>query len=166
MRARFQVASAGLFALATSTVLSAAWAADSVVGTWRLVSWTEEETESKTVHKMFGDHPNGLLTLTADDRMMLIMTDPNRKPPAQPPKATDAEAAQLYQTMIAFAGRYKTEGDKLIIYPEIDARQTFNGTEQVRFFEVNGDRLQYKFTIVSGISGKQIVGNLVWDRVK
>ena len=36
--------------------------------------------------------------------------------------------------MLAYAGRYKTEGDKLIIYPEIDARQTFIGMELVRFF--------------------------------
>jgi hypothetical protein len=160
-----KVVATSLFALAVS-MAGAAWAAEPIVGTWRLVSWTEEETESKAVHKVFGDKPDGLLTLTADDRMMLIITDPNRKTPGQP-KATDAEAAQLYQTMIAYAGRYKTEGDKVIFYPEIDARQTFNGKEQVRFFEVNGDHLQYKSNpFVSGVSGKQIVATLAWDRVK
>ena len=37
----------------------------------------------------------------------------------------------------------------------------------MRFFEVKGDRLQYKTTpFVSGISGKKMVGTLIWDRVK
>ncbi len=121
MKASFQIVAVGFLVLAISTVFSAAWAADSIVGTWRLVSWTEEETESKAVNKVFGDKPNGLLTVTADNRMMAIFTASNRKPPAQP-KATDAEAAQLFQTMLAYAGRYKTEGDKLTFYPEIDAR--------------------------------------------
>ena len=84
-----------------------AWAADPVVGTWRMGSWTEEDTESKTVRKVFGEHPNGLLTLTADGRMMAIVTDPNRKAPAQP-KPTDAEALQLSQTMNAYAGTIRS----------------------------------------------------------
>jgi hypothetical protein len=153
MSARIQKISAGSFALAISTVLSPVWAADPIVGTWRLVSWTEEETEGKAIHKNFGDQPNGLLTLTADDRMMLIMTDPSRKPPSRP-RATDTEAVELYRTMVAYAGRYKTEGDKLIYYPEIDTHQEFNGTEQVRFFKINGDHMQYDTSpFVCGISG-------------
>lgn len=139
MKASFQIVSVGFIALVISTVASPAWAADSIVGTWRLVSWTEEETESKAVRKVFGEHPNGLLTLTADNRVMQIVTDPNRKLPAQT-KITDAEALQLFQTMNAFAGSYKTEGDKLIWRREIDARGSFVGAEQVRFFKVDGDR--------------------------
>ena len=166
MKASYQIASAGFLALAISTVFSAAWAVDSIVGTWRLVSWSEEETESKTVRNIFGEHPNGLLTLTADGRMMAIYTDPSRKAPAQT-KITDAEALQLFQTMNAYAGTYKIEDDKLIIRREIDARGAFVGAEQVRFFKVDGDRLQYKSApFVSSFDGKQIVSNLVWDRVK
>src|SRR5271165_4421801 len=66
--------------LATSSLVSVARAADSIVGTWRLVSWTEEETENKTVHKNFGDHPSGLITFTSDGRMMSMFVDPARKP--------------------------------------------------------------------------------------
>jgi hypothetical protein len=160
VKARFEIVPAGFFALAVSTMATTAWATDPIVGTWRLVSWTDEEIESKVVHKMFGDKPDGLLTLTSDGHMMLIITDQNRKTPTQP--TTDAEAVQLYPTMIAYGGRYKTDGDKLIVYPEIDARQMFNGTERVRSFEVTGDRLQYQ--IVSGTSGKQIVEKFVFDR--
>ena len=38
-------------------------AADSVVGSWRLASWAEVETESKVVHTPFGENPTGVVTL-------------------------------------------------------------------------------------------------------
>jgi Lipocalin-like domain len=165
MKASFTILMVVL-ALATSAVCSMAQATDSIVGTWRLVSWTEEETQSKAVHKHFGDHPNGLITFTSDGRMMIMFTDPSRKPPATP-KATDAEAAQLYRTMVAYAGKYRTESNKLIMTPEVSWNQAWNGMEQTRFFEIQGDRFQYQSTpFVSPILDKEMVTTLVWERVK
>jgi len=48
----------GLVALiiATGAIWSKAQAAD-LVGSWRLVSWIEVETESKAVRQVFGDNP-------------------------------------------------------------------------------------------------------------
>src|SRR5215472_2344765 len=105
-------------AMVIGAMPNSAWAADLLVGTWRLVSFVSEETESKTTYKSFGDDPSGLITYTPDGYVIYIITDPTRKPPAGP-KVTDAEAAQLYQTMVAYAGRYKTDGNKLIVNPEI-----------------------------------------------
>ncbi len=70
-----------MVAVATSGVLTKAQA-DSIVGTWRLISWIEEETESKAVHKNFGDNPLGFITYTSDGHMMIMFTDPARKPTA------------------------------------------------------------------------------------
>jgi len=165
MKASFTIPMVVL-ALATSAVFSVAQAADSIIGTWRLVSWTEEETQSKAVHKNFGDHPHGLLTFTSDGRMMILFTDPTRKPPATP-NATEAEAAQLYRTMVAYAGKYRAEGNKLILTPEVSWNQAWNGTEQTRLFEIQGDRLQWKTTpFVSPFIGKEMVATLIWERVK
>jgi hypothetical protein len=50
--------------------------------------------------------------------MMVMFADPSRKPAATP-KATDAEAAQLYRTMVAYAGRYALEGEKVIHHIDI-----------------------------------------------
>jgi hypothetical protein len=164
MKSAFKVIA--VIALATSSLVSVARAADSIVGTWQLVSWTEEETESKAVHKNFGDHPSGLVTFTSDGRMMIMFVDPARKPSASP-KATDAEAAQLYRTMVAYAGKYRIEGDKIIQSPEVSWNQAFTGTELTRIFEVQGDRLEYKTTpFVSPFLGKEMVATLVWERVK
>jgi Lipocalin-like domain len=153
-------------ALATSILLAKAHAADAVVGTWRLVSWVEEETETKIQHKAFGNNPAGLITYTADGRMMVMFIDPNRKPAAAP-KPTDSEAAQLYRTMVAYSGAYIVEGDKVTHKIEVSWNQVWNGTDQQRFFEVKENHLTIRTPpFVSPFLGKQIVATLVWERVK
>jgi lipocalin-like protein len=165
MNAIFKLTLAVL-AVATCAVLAKAQAADSVVGTWRLVSWIEEETESKAVHKNFGDNPLGFLTYTADGHMMLMFTDPSRKPAAAP-KATDTEAAQLYRTMGAYAGRYTLQGEKVTHHIEISWNEAWSGTDQQRFVEVTDDQLTIKTApFMSPYLNKQIVATLVWKRAK
>jgi Lipocalin-like domain len=154
-----------IFALNLGLATTQARAAD-IVGTWRLQSWIEEETESKIVHKAFGEHPLGLITFTADNHVAVIFTDPTRKPPASP-KATDAEATELYRTMVAYAGTYSVDGDKLTNKVEVSWNQAWNGTSQVRTFELKDDRLTVKTqAFVSPFFNKQIVSTLVFDRVK
>ena len=154
-----------MLAFALSIAAAQARAADPV-GTWRLSSWVEEETESKIVHQAFGDRPLGLITFTADGHVAVIFSNPTRKPPASP-KATDAEAADLYRTMVAYAGTYSIDGDKLTNHIEVSWNQAWNGTSQVRFVEVKDDRLTVKTqAFMSPFFNKQIVATLVFDRVK
>jgi hypothetical protein len=155
-----------MLAVATTGVLTKAQAADSIVGTWRLVSVLEEGAESKAVRNAFGDHPLGFLTYTADGHMTGIFTDPARTPAAGP-KATDAEAAQLYRTMVAYAGRYTIEGDKITHHVEVSWNQAWTGTDQRRFIEIKEDHLTVKTPpFINPITGKQIISTLVWERTR
>ncbi len=152
--------------IVTGTVWSRAQAADSVVGSWRLVSWVAEEIESKAVNKEFGDNPVGILTYTADGRMSVFFADPKRKAPASP-RATDTEAAELYRTMVAYSGTYSIEGNKVTHKIEVSWNQAWNGTNQVRFIEVKDNQLTIKTPpFVSPSIGKKIVSTLVWERIK
>lgn len=152
---------------ASGAQMSVAQAADSIVGTWRMVSWVEEETENKAQHKNFGDNPSGILTYTADGRMSIIFADPKRTGPASP-KATDAEAAQLYRSMVAYAGSYRLEGDKILVKVDVSWNRSWDGQDRPPVsVEVKGDRLTYKTApFVSPFIGKQMVATLVWERVK
>jgi hypothetical protein len=141
-------------------------AADLVVGSWRLVSWAEVETESKVVHTPFGENPTGLITYTPDGRMSLFIIDLKRKPSSSP-KPSDAEAVELYRTMIAYSGAYSLEGNKVTHKIEVSWNQAWTGTNQPRFFEVKDDMLTIKTPqIISPITGKESVSTLVWERVK
>jgi len=139
-------------------------AADSVVGAWRLVAVTEEETANKVVHKPLGEHPIGLIIFTADGHVSFIMADPSRKAAAAP-KATDAEAAALYRTMVAYSGKYHLDGDKLTNHPEISWNQAWNGTDQRRIVVISGNTLTVTTApFVSPFYDKEIVSVLVFER--
>jgi hypothetical protein len=164
MRTKFRLALA-ILAVTVSVASTKARAAD-IVGTWRMVSWIEEETESNAVSKPFGDKPSGLISYTADGHMMVFFADTTRKAPAAP-KATDAEASALYRTMVAYTGTYSVEADKVTHNIEIAWNQAWSGTKQQRSFELKGDALLIKTPpFISPFSGKQIVSTLAWERIK
>ncbi len=95
-----------------------------------------------------------------------IIANPKRRP-AGGPLATDAEAAQLYRTMVAYSGTYTIDGNKVVHEVEVSWNQAWNGTDQQRFIEVKDNRLTIKSpTMVSPISGKKSINTLVWERMK
>jgi hypothetical protein len=158
---------AGLVALfiVTGAYCSASRAAEPLVGSWRLVSWVEVETESKSVRAPFGDNPSGMISYTPDGRMSLFIIDPKRKPPIGP-KATDTEADELYRTMIAYSGAYSIEGNKVTHKIEYSWNQAWTGTNQQRFVDVKDNQLTIKTPpIISPMSGKESVHTLVWERI-
>ena len=155
-----------IFAFALGLAATQARAAADLVGTWRLSSWIQEETETKIAHKPFGEHPSGLLTYTADGRMMVIFSDPGRKPSASP-KPTDAEAAGLYRTMVAYAGTYAVDGNRVTHKIEVSWNQRWNDTNQVRSFDISDGRLTIKTqAFVSPFLNKEVVSTLIFERVK
>jgi hypothetical protein len=128
--------------------------------------WLLSFTESKSVQSVFADNPTEVITYTPDGRMSVVIIDPKRKPPAGL-KPTDAEADELYRTMIAYSGAYSLEGNKVTHKIEVSWNQAWTGTNQQRFLEVKDDQLIIKTPpIISPISGKESVSTLVWERVK
>jgi hypothetical protein len=157
---------AALIVVAIAAVWSAAQAGDSVVGSWRLLSWVQEDVESKAVQTVFGDNPVGVITYTSDSHMSVFIANPKRRP-AGGPLPTDAEAADLYRTMIAYSGTYSIDGNKVTHKVEVSWNQAWNGTDQQRLIEVKDNRLTIKSpTMVSPISGKESINTLVWERMK
>jgi hypothetical protein len=80
---------------------------------------------------------------------------------------TEEEGVQLLGSMVAYAGTY-TLGDKKVVHHiDISWNQGWTGTDQVRFFELDGERLTittapYR-SYLDGREGRSI---LVWDKVQ
>jgi hypothetical protein len=74
--------------------------------------------------------------------MMSVLTggDERKKP------ATDKDRAELFQTMFAYTGKYRVEGDNVTVKVEASWNPAWVGTEQVRLLKLEGDRLQV-FTV-------------------
>ena len=107
----------------------------SVVGTWKLVSVASTTDKDETNKAALGQHPSGLLTYTADGRMMAIISNDGRKPLsiADRVAAPAEERAQAYSTFMAYAGRYTFTCDKVLTHVEVASLQNWVNTDQTRF---------------------------------
>jgi hypothetical protein len=108
-----------------------------LVGIWRLVSFEREFQGSEEREYPMGKVPSGYIQFLAEGRMTVVITAEGRKAPA-----TDADRAALYNTLVAYTGGYRVEGDKWITKVDVSANPAWVGTEQTRTFKVAGDRLQ------------------------
>jgi len=137
-----------------------------IVGPWRLISFVAEDLKTGAVAYPMGRNANAIVIYSADGFAATIFTSEGREPSAAP-QVTDQEALLLYQSMVAFAGRYNLDGEKLIYHPEISWNETWNGTEQERYYKIENERLQVKSVpIVSTLTGNHIVFTLTWERAR
>jgi hypothetical protein len=107
-----------------------------IVGTWKLVSVAYEDTASGARTPVYGAHPKGIQIATPEGRWLALMTAEGRGVPNN-----DEERAQALKTMIAYTGRYRVEGGKVITKVEAAWNQAWVGTDQIREVRFEGDRL-------------------------
>jgi lipocalin-like protein len=143
-----------------------AWADESpkaFVGTWTLIGWTLHvvgETEEK---EPFGPHPKGRLVMTPEGYWIVIITGANR----QPAKTVEEKAA-LFDSLLAYSGKYTIEGDKVTIRVDMSGNEIFTGPNQVqtRFLKLEEDRLVVRTPEIdsAALPGKKIVGVNIFQR--
>ena len=68
--------------------------------------------------------------------MMVLVTAKTREP-----GNTDEKLVALFRTAMAYTGRYRIEGDRVIIKVDSSWNEAWNGTEQERFYKLDGDTL-------------------------
>ena len=139
----------------------------SVVGTWKLVSVASTTDKDETNKAALGQHPSGLLTYTADGRMMAIISDDGRKPLSIPDRvaAPAEERAQAYSTFMAYAGRYTFTCDKVVHHVEVASLQNWVNTDQTRFVTVVDNRLHVR-NAPQLRNGVMVTLESVWERLK
>jgi Lipocalin-like domain len=136
-------------------------------GSWRLISLTVKTVGSDaSPSEIFGPHPFGRLILTPEHYMATYISASDRKPFGK-----ETEATAFMRTMIAYTGKFRLEGDKVIF--KIDGNwneNEFSKNEQVRYFTIDGDRLSFRTAQQPGVDGvpsePAIVGFLLWEREK
>ena len=135
---------------------------DQLAGTWKLVSCVKEDVETKEQKSVWGQHPNGTLVLTPAGRWIVIQTAEGRSPPL-----TDPERTNAFRSMFAYSGRYRADRNKVVIKVDIAWDESWTGTEQVRFYRIEANRLFIEVTPqpYANFGGKVMRGILVWERV-
>jgi hypothetical protein len=129
--------------LATAPVLlvltAASFAADRnvLVGSWRLASFEREYQTTGEREYPMGNTPTGYIMFLTEGRMAVVITGEGRKAPA-----TDQDRAGLFNSLVAYTGSYRVDGDKWITTVDVSANPAWVGTEQIRTFQMTGNRLQ------------------------
>jgi hypothetical protein len=137
-----------------------------LIGTWKQLSGTMVEEGSHEQKSNLSAAPNGYVNFSADGRLILLSTDSARQPPAGQ-VATPAEAEALYRSMIAYAGTYKVDGNRVTYHLDVSWNESWTDTEQLRFWEVNGDRLTVTTPeITNPLTGKKSVFRLTFQKVQ
>ena len=136
-----------------------------LLGTWKLKSFVREVAATGERYNQMGEHPDEYLTYAADGRMLAVfVSDDQPHPRAEP---TDDERIKLHKAMLAYGGTYKLSPGKVIHHIDIEWDGRRLGTEQVRFYIVEGDELVIKTEQnKSPIDGRAGVGILTFERVK
>ena len=135
-------------------------------GTWRLVSWENQDSAGKITFPV-GRDARGYIIYTADGYVSVqIMTAQRQRFAADDllQGSTD-EKARAAETFIAYAGRYELASDTVMHHVELSLFPNWVGTRQVRRIEMAGDRL----TLSAGpmmLAGGQQIARLIWERMR
>ena len=135
-----------------------------LIGVWKLLSYQTEFQDRSPKRALFGEHPTGYIVFTREGRMMAVVEAEGRKAPS-----TDADRAALLRSVIAYSGKYRMEGSRWITTVDTAWNPAWVGTDQVRSYELVGDRLTVTSMWQPGvnISGSPVVrGILQFERVK
>ncbi len=135
-----------------------------VHGVWKLVSYEVEVKATGRKESLMGQNPTGYAIFTPEGRAMFVVTGEGRQP-----AKTVQERADLLNSLVAYTGTYRLEGDKWITKVEVASNPEWVGTEQTRFFRVDGNRLRVltPWRVMPNWSEKGMTRSiLTWERSK
>ena len=109
-----------------------------LIGVWSLMAHQMENVETGERSDPFGPHPRGTLFFHPGGRMIALIT-----PGAWSAPVGEAAQAETSQRLVAYSGRYRVEPpDRFVTSVDIAWIEPWVGTDQVRGFKRDGDRLE------------------------
>jgi hypothetical protein len=161
------VASVAVFGIGQTIKTGAEQAATHpLVGTWKMLSWTRELTASGQKSDALGPNPKGWISYSRDGRMMVVVVRSDRKAPAAL-VPTDPERIALYSSMLAYAGSYTVDSEKVTHNIDTSWNHSWTGTNQVRFYKIEENKLTLKGAPAKdAVDGLESVYTVVWEKVQ
>lgn len=141
---------------------------DALLGAWKLHSFVFEREDGETMAPL-GDRPQGLLVYTDTGQMSVHIQRRGRLVGHTDDwsHATPAEIDTAFRGYNGYAGSFEVdEASGCVIHQvELAWYQNWEGTRQVRFYELDGDFL----TLRAGprlIGGATHTSRLLWERIR
>ena len=141
-----------------------------ITGVWLLRAFQVENLDTGEVSEPFGPDPRGTMMFHHDGRMVALLTPGQRAAPS-----TDADRARAFQQLVACSGPYRLEPpNRFVIEVDIAWFEPWIGTEQVRTYTIDGDRMeivsaptrlpQPNGTDANVVADATVVARLAWLR--
>ncbi|MCZ7645403.1 MAG: lipocalin-like domain-containing protein [Planctomycetota bacterium] len=142
--------------------------ADPFAGAWRLVEGSFVRNDGKVVHPV-GPRAAGQLLYDGRGHMNGQMMGLDRPAFASGNRlrGTDAEVRAAFEGYIAYWGRYSIDAAAGTVTHHVEGSLSpeWVGTDQVRHFAFDGDRLTLRTDPIPSGDGLHYVGTLIWERV-
>jgi hypothetical protein len=138
-----------------------------IVGTWQVTSFALLELDTNKTSYPFGGNPGGYIQYSPGGHMVVFLQSGNPKRPTNFPY-TDADRVDAHRSIFgAYAGRYTVEGNKVVHHIAASWRPEWNGTDQTRFFTIEGNKLTIKTAPQKAtVAAGETVSTLTFDRVE
>ncbi len=136
-----------------------------LVGTWRLVSFHLRSPDGHPTYP-YGPDAVGFYIFSESGYMSVALMPSNRRKFAVGDimGGSAEEKMAAAETYISYSGKYEFQGEKLVVHPEVSFFPNWVGVDQVRIWELEGNRLILS-TPPLLIRGAQQTAHLVWERV-
>jgi hypothetical protein len=161
---------AAFLAALCSIVLSAGNAraqdiASAIVGVWKVLSLETKEVNSGRAVRPLGD-VIGTFVFSRGGHFSGMVFSANRKGPAAP-NATEAERIALFNSMVAYNGVYRTDGNKLDLTIDNSHIQSWNSTQRLFTVELSGTRLTGRTApLKAATTGLDVFAEFIWERLE
>lgn len=124
-----------------------------IVGVWRLASTRATDPDGKLAGQPFGPRGMGLVTFTADGRMMSVLVDGRASLPEGTPRQYSS-----------YCGNYTFDGSTLTTVVDANCDPVRFTAPQVRKVRFEGERMVLT-PPASEIAGVKVTRELTWERI-
>ena len=142
--------------------------ASQVVGIWKLKTFERKALADGKTAKLYGEKPAGYFHYSKGGHFATVGVGEGRKvPPGGVSKTTEAEKAALFNSMYAYAGTYRVEGETMTISVDATWNHDWAGANLVRKISILGKTLTIETPpFKSNIDGSDVVVISTFERVE
>ncbi|HUP41024.1 MAG TPA: lipocalin-like domain-containing protein [Vicinamibacterales bacterium] len=141
---------------------------NSVIGTWRLLSYDTQTPEGKKTFPL-GEDVAGLAIYLPNGRVSIQFMRHDRPlfKSGDAWRGTLEEERAAFEGFFGYAGRYTVDAARSVVthHLEIASAPNYVGTNLVRTFSMNGNRLTLR-TPQRQLGGQTSASTLIWERIE
>lgn len=135
-----------------------------IIGRWNIVSWLQLYDDGRRQAPL-GENLEGFIRYTEDGDMvcMIANADQPQFTSGGQWNASEAERARAYSSMLAYAGKWRIEGNTVVHAVEQSLFPNWKGGDQRREVRLDGDTLYIEAKLEQGTPEAR-TAQLKWQR--